>query len=207
MPERKRNESGQFTESVTLDDVLDVFDEVRGPVVGTADVASKFDVSTELARRKLRRLHDQGHVESRKIGRTTVFWRDDGGSENGSTSAETHTQRSGKSGLAGSHLPADGDVDGRPEIPSDLETWIDDWTPDREVDTKVAREEIRRTVGWFQQTDDWFTRQDFVDELARMSSLGDRSWWERAVQPALSALDDETEFVEQSGSRYRWTGD
>lgn len=73
--DRERSESGEFVEETTLDDVLDVFTRVRGPVITTSDVAAELDCTTESARQKLRRLYDQDRVDRRKTGRTTVYWR------------------------------------------------------------------------------------------------------------------------------------
>ena len=75
MMTRKRDNTGQYTETVTLDAVLGVFERVRGPVVTSSDVADTLDCTTEAARQKLARLEDRGDVESRKTGRTKVYWR------------------------------------------------------------------------------------------------------------------------------------
>lgn len=74
MADRERGASGQFVETVTLEDVLGVFDHVRGPVITSSDVAEVLDCTTEAARQKLTRLYDQGKVDKRKTGRTTVWW-------------------------------------------------------------------------------------------------------------------------------------
>lgn len=52
---REREDSGQYAETVTLDDVLGVFETVEGPVVTSGDVAETLDCSRETARRKLRK--------------------------------------------------------------------------------------------------------------------------------------------------------
>ncbi len=75
---RNRDERGQFTEEVTLADVLAVFEEVEGPVVTSGDVASATGCSTDTARRKLRRLHDQGQLGRRTTAGRVVYWRLDG---------------------------------------------------------------------------------------------------------------------------------
>jgi len=71
----KRNESGQFAAAVTLDDVLDVFDEVDGPVVTTGDVADATGCSRDSARRKLDQLHEQGRVGRRRTAGRVLYWR------------------------------------------------------------------------------------------------------------------------------------
>ena len=75
MPERKRDDTtGLYTEKAPLDAVRDVFGRVRGPVVTSSDVAEHLDCTTETARRKLKELYDQGAVDKRTTGRTTVWW-------------------------------------------------------------------------------------------------------------------------------------
>lgn len=71
---RNRDERGQYTEEVTLDDVLAVFDAVDGPVVTSGDVASATGCSDDSARRKLDQLHDRGRVGRRKTAGRVVYW-------------------------------------------------------------------------------------------------------------------------------------
>lgn len=85
MADRQRSESGQFVERVTLEDVLGVFEQVRGPVITSSDVAEALDCTTEAARQKLTRLYDQGKVDKRKTGRTTVWWQTDSSTTSAST--------------------------------------------------------------------------------------------------------------------------
>lgn len=74
---RERDESGQYVETVGADDVLAVFDQVRGPAITSSDVAEALDCTTEAARQKLTRLYDQGQLDKRKTGRIVVWWRAD----------------------------------------------------------------------------------------------------------------------------------
>jgi len=71
---RERSESGRYTEAVTLEDVLGVFETVPGPVVTSGDVADTLDCSRETARRKLRSLEERGHVSGRKTAGRVVWW-------------------------------------------------------------------------------------------------------------------------------------
>ncbi len=71
---RERDESGQYVETVGPDDVLDVFDHVRGPAITSSDVADALNCTTEAARQKLTRLHEEGEVNKRKSGRTVLYW-------------------------------------------------------------------------------------------------------------------------------------
>ncbi len=70
-------DEGRFTERISLEDVLGVFDHVKGPVVTSSDVADRLDCSGETARRKLRELAETGRVESRKTAGRVVWWRTD----------------------------------------------------------------------------------------------------------------------------------
>lgn len=72
---RKRNNNGQYTESIGLDGVLAVFDTVEGPVITSGDVADERDCSTETARRKLRELESRGRLRSRETAGRVVWWR------------------------------------------------------------------------------------------------------------------------------------
>ena len=78
---RERDDTGQYVETVGLEDVLHVFDDVRGPVITSSDVADALDCTTEAARQKLTRLYNRGVVDKRKTGRTVVYWRTDGTDE------------------------------------------------------------------------------------------------------------------------------
>ena len=75
MPERERDATtGRYATKATADEVLDVFERVLGPVVTTSDVASALDVSTETARQRLGELVMDGYLDTRKTGRTQVYW-------------------------------------------------------------------------------------------------------------------------------------
>lgn len=71
---RNRDERGQYTEKVSLSDVLSVFEAVDGPVVTSGDVASVTGCSDDTARRKLEELHDQGRVGRRKTAGRVIYW-------------------------------------------------------------------------------------------------------------------------------------
>ena len=76
---RERDDSGQYVETVSLDAVLDVFEQVAGPIITSGDVAAALDCTTEAARQKLLQLHEDGELGKRKAGRTLVYWRLDDG--------------------------------------------------------------------------------------------------------------------------------
>ena len=72
--DQEREEGGRFQASVTPEDVLAVFEEIRGPVVTSSDVAAKRDCSPKTAKRKLESLADDGKIEGRETAGRTVWW-------------------------------------------------------------------------------------------------------------------------------------
>lgn len=77
MSDRPRADDGRYTETVTLERVIGVFERVDGPAITSSDVATILGCSNEAARRKLKRLHEDGIVRRRKTGRTVLWWRAD----------------------------------------------------------------------------------------------------------------------------------
>ena len=71
---REREDTGRYTETVTLNAVLGVFEDIVGPVVTSGDVAEALDCSRETARRKLSTLEEHGRVASRKTAGRVVWW-------------------------------------------------------------------------------------------------------------------------------------
>jgi hypothetical protein len=71
---RERGDDGRYTETVTLDAVLGVFETVDGPVVTSGDVAEALDCSRDTARRKLRELESEERVASRTTAGRVVWW-------------------------------------------------------------------------------------------------------------------------------------
>jgi hypothetical protein len=72
---KERGETGRFVETVTPEDVLDVFEAVDGPpVVTSADIADATGLSRDSARRKLTSLHDQGRVGRRESAGRVLYW-------------------------------------------------------------------------------------------------------------------------------------
>lgn len=124
MAGRERSDEGTFVEWVTLDAVLGVFEEVRGPVITSSDVAEHLDCTTEAARQKLRRLHERGDVERRKTGRTVVWWLDDPAteSENAEERGDSHGEQTATGGGADSAEAGveDSDRDGELRLDEDL---------------------------------------------------------------------------------------
>jgi predicted ArsR family transcriptional regulator len=72
---REMNQEGRYKQKMTADEVYDVFDTVRGPVITAGDVADAFDTSTETARRRLRELYNDDRVEQRETRKRVLWWR------------------------------------------------------------------------------------------------------------------------------------
>lgn len=72
---RSVDREGRYQQKMTADEVYDVFDTVRGPVITAGDVADAFDCSAETARRRLRELHRNGRVENRETRKRVLWWR------------------------------------------------------------------------------------------------------------------------------------
>lgn len=74
MGRQRDDTTGQFTETITVNDVLSYMRSVDSPVVTVAEVADALDCSTEAARQKLTKLTDDGVVERKKVGAKAVVW-------------------------------------------------------------------------------------------------------------------------------------
>jgi predicted transcriptional regulator len=74
--ERERDESGKYTEQVTLENVLAVFEEAELPVLTSKEVAEELDCSRPSAYNKLEELVEQGEIHKKKVGaRAAVYIR------------------------------------------------------------------------------------------------------------------------------------
>jgi predicted transcriptional regulator len=73
--DRPRNESGQFEEIVTEQDILLVFEErSEEPFLTTADVAEGLPISADAVYRRLEKMRENGLVGKKKTGARSVGW-------------------------------------------------------------------------------------------------------------------------------------
>ena len=72
--ERERNESGQYTEQVTLESVLEVFEKAEIPVLTATEVAETLGCSRPSAYNKLEQLVEQGDLHKKKVGARAVVY-------------------------------------------------------------------------------------------------------------------------------------
>jgi hypothetical protein len=218
MPSRERGETGQFVESVRLEDVLAVFNQVRGPVITSSDVAKSLDCTTEAARQKLARLHDQGQVEKRKTGRTVVYWLTESSGpvepeqttssrENQETRGADRQEKTKKSQRENTR------TSGQTDAPTSLDEV--DFPAGRERDqceaaVLAARDYLREHGP--------ATMRELVTEVMPEHPVGydipelepgDRyrgAWWRRVVKPGLQALPD-VQAPSRGASDWRYNPD
>jgi predicted ArsR family transcriptional regulator len=72
--DRERTDRGRYTEKVSPDDALAIFDDHEPRTA--KEVATALDVSRRTALNKLNELVDQGDLRRKKVGgRAVVFWK------------------------------------------------------------------------------------------------------------------------------------
>ncbi len=74
MSSRERGDSGEFKAESSVDDVVAVFHDIRGPVVTSRDVAEALDCSPETARTKLDSLVEEGRAGRRSVAGRNLYW-------------------------------------------------------------------------------------------------------------------------------------
>ena len=72
--DRERDESGQYTEQVTLEKVLNVFEKADLPVLTASEVAEEIDCSRASAYNKLEALSERADIRKKSIGKLAVVW-------------------------------------------------------------------------------------------------------------------------------------
>jgi response regulator of citrate/malate metabolism len=74
MVDRERDEGGKYVEQVTLDAVLEVFEDADLPVLTASEVAEELGCSRPAAYNKLETLVEQGDLHKKKVGaRAAVY--------------------------------------------------------------------------------------------------------------------------------------
>ena len=206
--DRDRNEAGQYADGIDPETVLDVFDarEDRARPVTASDVVDALGIARRTAHNKLNALVERGVLETRKVGaRGRVFWvplRD----ESDATREPRDAAGQSSYGPDDADEPPRDDADGH--AADQLDGALVGWEPETQVDAKTARAQTRRTAEYLREhAPERFTKSELQTALAGESTLGERSWWERAVRPGLQRLAD-TGLVEyRAGNHdYRWKG-
>lgn len=214
MAERKRADSGQFVETVTLEDVLAVFDAVRGPVVTSSDVADALGCTTEAARQKLTRLSDQGRVDRRKTGRTTVYWRTEDETSAPDAPAREREASAEAGGAAGS-TPERRDATAggsRPLNGSGGDTALEDALAG--LDTTADRRDAVRACVEYLREEQTAQKSGFVDAVYPEHPAGFGSsggWWNKIGKEYLRAVAESVDVIAppagEGSHTWRYTGE
>lgn len=169
---RERNTNGQFVGRITLDDVLEVFEERtdRARPLTANDVMSALDCSRRTAHDKLEALVDDGVLETRKIGsRGRVWWIPmDGSGRSGPTAQET----------------------GALDRPSSVERRIREMELPGSGPRLLDRQEAILAAYDYLRRHPSAKKSDFLDEVYPEHQAGFSSaegWW-NVIQPALKEL-------------------
>lgn len=72
--ERERDDSGRYTEQVTLNSVLGVFEVADLPVLTASEVAEELGCSRPAAYNKLEALVEEGDIHKKKVGARAVVY-------------------------------------------------------------------------------------------------------------------------------------
>lgn len=193
---KERGETGQFIETVTLDDVLTVFDAVDGPpVVTSADVADATGVSRDSARRKLEELQERGEVDSRRTAGRVLYWRvddvrDDGElrplQESREPEPVTDTDLTGDGPTREDAREATGDVDD--VVIRAVERVADGWddAPDRlEARKAAAVAVLERALETGEPMGKSSETVEAIHEEHSVSGQNYETWWRKNVRPVL----------------------
>ena len=90
------------------------------------------------------------------------------------------------------------------DAPDDVEALLAEWTPGTQANDDRARRETVRAYRWLSEQSEPQKRSEIVAACAGDSELGERSWWERAVQPGLRHLA-EKDFVEYRSGHHDYS--
>lgn len=74
MSETDRDDSGRFTESVTEQDILKVFDQADAPFLTAKELADKLSFTRQAATYRLKQMLDDGLVGRKETGARSVGW-------------------------------------------------------------------------------------------------------------------------------------
>lgn len=185
--EKQRNADGQFTPEHTDEEILAAV-RAHEPAA-TSEVAGEVGMTRQGADRRLRRLRDEGRVNSKKIGASLVWFAPERASPTPlSPAVDDATDESEKQRTAS-------------EVELDALTFDRDVTPQR-----------REHLGaWFRHVrgrGEGVTRSDFEawwsDAREQETGYGARSFWKAFAKPAMNRSG---QFVRPNSRTYRWIGE
>lgn len=218
----------------TVLDVFDAREDTARPLTA-GDVVDALGIARRTAHNKLNRLVDREILDTRKVGaRGRVWWTPDRGDPDEfdaddlrgdatTTLADESDDPDTESGRETRETPSEDPDDQRPgrstdartspeyageesDAPDPIGDALDGWNPDTQANARIARAQTRRVAEHLRSVGEYRRKSELVDALAGESTLGDRTWWERAVRPGLGRLADR-DLVEYTRNRgWRWTG-
>lgn len=74
MNETDRDEHGQFTETVTEQDILKEFDYADAPFLTATELGEALDISRQAANYRLKQMREEGYVDRKQAGSRAVVW-------------------------------------------------------------------------------------------------------------------------------------
>ena len=74
MSNRHRTESGEFSEEVSDQDILKLFEEASAPFLTSGELADELPISRSAVNHRLKRMLDRGLVARKETGARSVGW-------------------------------------------------------------------------------------------------------------------------------------
>ena len=74
MSDTERDNSGKFTEKVTEQDILKVFDASEDPFLTAKEIAASLPISQSAVNYRLDKMHEKGLVDRKETGARGVGW-------------------------------------------------------------------------------------------------------------------------------------
>jgi DNA-binding Lrp family transcriptional regulator len=222
-----RNGKGRFTQEHTDGEVLAAV-RAHEPAA-TSEVADELDVSRQAADYRLRRLRDDGRVNSKKIGASLVWFgppEDDQerttSTEQGAHAPERRRERAetavddGKGETAAEGPRADeGQATARDSPASDpdadtIDEILDGWRPGRSLKKREQQRPAGRAALEYLRGREEAQASEFKQDVEPEHSVEGQSpdtWWKNTARPALKRAQERDVAEFQDGEKlWRWVG-
>ena len=208
-----RNQDGRFTQKHTDEDVIAAV-RAHEPAA-TSEVASELGIARQSADYRLRRLRDDGRVNSKKIAASLV-WFTGGGESSPDRREVTQTPPEQSHDVPESPPGEDGDgQNGAPAAASEtladlVDDVGDDTLPGSGAKLEARRDALRAVVAYLREhgtaTPADLRRDVYPDHDGRYVDGKDpaRSWWKNAMYPALADLAERSDDVGKADQTGEW---
>lgn len=201
--EKDRSTDGRFKSETTDAEILAAV-RAHEPAA-TSEVSTEVDMTRQGADRRLRRLRDEGRVNSKKIGASLVWF----APQQDATPDQSPTNP-GDVDAVDDDLPGEHVGDAADETPQDVEDAIDTVDTPGSGETRETRERALRTAYQYLREHGTAQRSDFEDLLGDDVGYtgGFRSWWSNYVK-AKNALKQLPNVDAPAEGEHNWhyTGD